>query len=217
MSIFSSIGAALGSTLSTALASKGAVAAGAAVLMVGGGVAVAQSGPGLDHADEKAEADLTSLVPFYGDEEEYGEVVELDVDEVTTNDNGENGEDETTSERVHDALTGGADDEGDAIGPGHPDFGATVAERAQEEHLGEIVSEAARGDNGTNGNDYGNDNGTEAAQTGEGAAPSETPAEQSPDELPDEASEATADLPEEAPDAPPEHAPGPPEEPGPGN
>jgi len=216
MSIFSSIGAALGSSLSTALASKGAVAAGAAVLMVGGGVAVAQSGPGLDHADEKAEADLTSLVPFYGDEEN-GDVVELDVDEVTTNDNGENGENETTSERVHDALTGGADDEGDAIGPGHPDFGATVAERAQEEHLGEIVSEAARGDNGTNGNDYGNDNGTEAAQTGEGAAPSETPAEQSPDELPDEASEATADLPEEAPDAPPEHAPGPPEEPGPGN
>ena len=217
MAILSSIGAALGSSLSTALASKGAVAAGAAVLMVGGGVAVAQSGPALDHADEISPAEPTSLVP--GDE--HGDTI-VDVQDAGTNDE-QNREDETTSERVHRALTSDADDDDGDIRPGHPKFGATVAERAQDEHehLGEIVSDAARGDNGTNGDD----NRTETAQNGEGAAPPETPAErtpeelpeQSPGELPNQASDGTDELPEEAPEAPPEHAPGPPEEPGPDN
>lgn len=199
------------SSLLSYLGTKGVAAAGAATLMVGGGVAVAQTG-GLDLAQDRvpdevelpvddqdldddetdtdAEAETRVEEPVSDDdpissleveecptEDPDCEPAPVDCDtdpddacpeqiedecdeEVAAEDESTDGEataEETsvesdcrseTAKRVHEALTDGAvDDAGEPIVPGHPDFGATVSERAKdpEVHLGREVSEAARG------------------------------------------------------------------------
>jgi hypothetical protein len=162
--------------IGAALASKGAAALGASVLMVGGGVAVAQSGVGLDTAEDHLpeevgvgldtardhvpdHVDLDELFPFAGQDEagsgvievEPGvvEVQEIDVQEIVDLDIAANGEGERseTADRVHRALTGAEEGAEDPIGPGDEGFGGAVSARAQEEGpLGEDVSSAARGD-----------------------------------------------------------------------
>lgn len=146
------------------LGHRSLIAAGAATLMVGGGVAVAQTG--LQTAEgqvgEVTPADKAPELPELPDqpsddvggdeldkdaeEKSEGGEQELDIQELDAElDDTEGTEEEDeerseTAERVHEALTG------DETSPGDEDFGQIVSERARNYRLGPAVSAAARGE-----------------------------------------------------------------------
>lgn len=169
------------STLFAALSTKGVAAAAAGTLMVGGGVAVAQSVPPdvtpdvtPDDVPEDVVPDLDEIPDDIGptgveeetveeetpdSDENLGEIQNLELDGDLEEDEGpedpeiENAEEGERSEtaKAVHRALTGYVEGEEEITPGHPDFGATVSARAREGGLGKAVSEAARSANPGNG------------------------------------------------------------------
>lgn len=150
----------------TSLGRRSLIAAGAATLMVGGGVAVAQTGLPLaeEKVDDNTPAEKSPELPELpvqpsedvgetdpdekddDDAKNEGGGQESDIQELDTDLDdleegaGEDQERSETAQRVHEALTGRQ------ASPGEEDFGQIVSERARTYRLGPAVSAAAHGE-----------------------------------------------------------------------
>lgn len=93
-------------------------------------------------SDELVDLDDEEWEDLTDDETEDPEIPAVDESSASTDESDESEADDRseTATRVHTALSGDPE-----VGPGHPEFGQRVSERARTMHLGSIVSRAAKG------------------------------------------------------------------------